>query len=122
MLKRIIQLAGLVVGVIIGWRLGLIFLEQTAPRRLTSAGETVGAGTPPPAPAQSHRETPAQAETLSPNGQGDQDEMAIYCLTCRQKRPVLNPREERLSNGRLALRGECAVCGRTVMRFMREER
>ena len=41
-----------------------------------------------------------------------------YCVSCREKRDVVDPHEETLENGRLALRGTCPICGSNVFRFL----
>lgn len=124
MQKRIFQLVGLTIGLLLGWRLGIIFLERTAPRRLVPqpASEPARAAGPASAapPPQPRAEAEPAATNASSNGLDLESETLVYCLGCREKRQVVNAHEERLANGRLALKGECAVCGRTVMRFIRE--
>jgi hypothetical protein len=41
-----------------------------------------------------------------------------YCVKCKEKREVKNAHEETLDNGRQALKGECAVCGTKLTRFL----
>ncbi|HEX5726778.1 MAG TPA: DUF5679 domain-containing protein [Longimicrobiaceae bacterium] len=41
-----------------------------------------------------------------------------YCVKCRAKREIRNAREETTSSGRRALKGECAVCGTKITRFL----
>lgn len=123
MLKRIIQFVGLAIGLFLGWRLGLILLERTAPRRLTlqpltSPASTAPAEVPPSPPSQA--EPAPEPASTAPNGLDQESEVLPYCMGCRQKRQVVNAHEERLANGRLVLKGECAECGRTVMRFISE--
>lgn len=122
MLKRIMQLAGLLLGVIIGWRLGIIMMEQMAPRRITlpAAATPVPAAAPASPPPPHAHETGAPFATASRNGHESEDEQLVYCLSCRERRPVVNAHEERTENGRLLLKGECGVCGRNVSRFIRE--
>ena len=41
-----------------------------------------------------------------------------YCVKCKTKREVVNSREETFENGRRALRGQCAVCGTNITKFL----
>ncbi|MCZ7569590.1 MAG: DUF5679 domain-containing protein [Ardenticatenaceae bacterium] len=121
MLKRIIQFVGLTIGLLIGWRLGIMIMEHTAPRRLTrqSATEPARTGLSPASPPPHPQKEPSSLSE-SASSDGLEGETIAYCVGCREKRQVVNGYEERLANGRLALKGECAVCGRTVVRFLRE--
>lgn len=50
---------------------------------------------------------------------GDDDEHPIaYCVSCREKQPMLDAHEENLENGRRVLRGTCEVCGSKMVRFL----
>ena len=42
-----------------------------------------------------------------------------YCVKCRQKRTVKNPKTVTTKNGRKALSGTCAVCGTKMMKFIK---
>jgi hypothetical protein len=42
-----------------------------------------------------------------------------YCMKCKEKRGILNPREVTMKNGRLAMQGECEVCGASLFRMGR---
>jgi hypothetical protein len=41
-----------------------------------------------------------------------------YCVKCRQKRDMEDPREIETKNGRHALEGTCPVCGTRLFRFI----
>jgi hypothetical protein len=41
-----------------------------------------------------------------------------YCVKCKAQREVKNAREETFENGRRALRGQCAVCGTNITKFL----
>jgi hypothetical protein len=41
-----------------------------------------------------------------------------YCVKCRNKRPVQDPKEVVTKNGRRALEGTCPVCGVRLFRFI----
>ena len=43
--------------------------------------------------------------------------MEAYCMKCRAKREIKNPKAVTLKNGRQAIRGVCPVCGTTVSRI-----
>lgn len=40
--------------------------------------------------------------------------MQGYCLKCREKRELKDPKEVTLKNGRQATQGACAVCGTKI--------
>ncbi len=43
--------------------------------------------------------------------------MQAYCVKCRAKREIQNPRRMTLKNGRPATQGVCPVCGTKVYRI-----
>ncbi len=43
--------------------------------------------------------------------------VVAYCVKCKAKREMLNPREVTMKNGRLAVRGTCVVCGTSLNRI-----
>ena len=43
--------------------------------------------------------------------------MEAYCMKCRAKREIKNPKKVILKNGRPATRGVCSVCGTKVVRM-----
>ena len=43
--------------------------------------------------------------------------MQAYCLKCRTKREMRNPRQTTLKNGRPATEGSCPVCGTKMYRI-----
>jgi hypothetical protein len=40
--------------------------------------------------------------------------MMGYCLKCREKREMQDPKEVTLKNGRAAMQGTCPVCGTKI--------
>lgn len=40
-----------------------------------------------------------------------------YCLKCRQKREIRDPKQVTLKNGMLATQGVCPICGTKVFRI-----
>jgi hypothetical protein len=40
-----------------------------------------------------------------------------YCLSCRERRTILDPRAAETKTGRRAIRGRCEVCGSQVFRL-----
>ncbi len=66
--------------------------------------------------AQQAGQTSAHSETNDP----ETSALAIYCLKCRTKRMVANPRAVTLSNGAPAFSGPCPVCG--TMLYLRQRR
>ncbi len=43
--------------------------------------------------------------------------MQAYCMKCKAKREIKNPRPVVLKNGRPATQGVCPVCGTKVFRI-----
>ncbi len=44
--------------------------------------------------------------------------LEAYCVKCRNKRPMHNPKEVVTKNGRRALEGTCPICGVRLFRFI----
>jgi pimeloyl-ACP methyl ester carboxylesterase len=79
-------------------------------------------------------QTPTETEAIEQNGESGQAEeaeamaipassqtgtkMEAYCVKCKQKRPMLRPKEVVTKNGRRALEDTCPVCGRKLFRFV----
>jgi hypothetical protein len=40
-----------------------------------------------------------------------------YCVKCREKREIKDPKAVTLKNGKPATQGTCAVCGTKIMRI-----
>jgi hypothetical protein len=40
--------------------------------------------------------------------------MQGYCMKCREKREMKDPKEVTLKNGREAMQGACSVCGTKI--------
>jgi hypothetical protein len=40
-----------------------------------------------------------------------------YCVKCRQKREIKNPKNVTLKNKRIAVKGVCPVCGTALYRI-----
>lgn len=51
---------------------------------------------------------------------GDDSQVNGYCVRCKDQRPMLNTRRYITANKRPALRGECAVCGAGMFKFLKE--
>jgi Zn finger protein HypA/HybF involved in hydrogenase expression len=43
--------------------------------------------------------------------------MQAYCMKCRKKRELSNPKAMTMKNGRPATRGTCPVCGTKMFRI-----
>jgi hypothetical protein len=43
--------------------------------------------------------------------------ITAYCVKCKEKRELLNAHEVKMKNGRLAVRGKCAICGTNLNRI-----
>lgn len=44
-------------------------------------------------------------------------QVEAYCMKCKQKRGILNPHEVTMKNGRIAVQGDCEVCGASLFRM-----
>lgn len=119
-------LAGVVIGFALGWWLDW-YLSREDARALRAElaqknaaiaklqkeileARHVQAGAAPkpeaaPEPTHAHAE-PKEATTA-------------YCVKCRAKRPIQNPRRVTLSNGRPALKGICPVCNSAIFRTIK---
>lgn len=42
---------------------------------------------------------------------------SMYCVKCRAKRDVENPKEVKMKNGKPALEAQCPVCGTRMFRI-----
>jgi hypothetical protein len=50
-------------------------------------------------------------------------EMAeAYCVKCKTKREIKDPKEVTMKNGRHALKGTCPVCGTTIQSFLSDKK
>ena len=43
--------------------------------------------------------------------------MTGYCLKCKERREIQDPRVVTMKNGRAATRGACGECGTTIFRL-----
>ena len=55
---------------------------------------------------------PAPQPSPSPQPPAGAD--LYYCVKCKKKQVMLNPRQITMKNGKPALTGQCAVCGTTI--------
>ncbi len=51
--------------------------------------------------------------------QKEESQFEHYCVKCKKRRLVINPKEVSMKNGRPAIKGNCSVCGSTVFRIGR---
>ncbi len=47
------------------------------------------------------------------------DMTTAYCVKCREKREIKDPKKVKLKNGKPALKGTCSKCGTTVFRIVK---
>lgn len=64
-----------------------------------------------------------ETDVSEDGGPSDEDEDApvVYCLRCREKRPITDWHYETTDNGRRRIVGVCAVCGGGVSQFVKSE-
>ncbi len=55
----------------------------------------------------------------APNDDTHKPRFEAYCMKCKEKRGILNPREVTMKNGRIAVQGDCEVCGASLFRMGR---
>ena len=56
-----------------------------------------------------------------PTGSGlHKNEIESYCVKCKRKEPMVEPKEMTTTNGRKAMSGKCAICGTKMIRFMKK--
>jgi len=56
-----------------------------------------------------------RAETMCQ--QGDSPMVQAYCVKCRAKREMADPKKVKLKNGKPAMKGKCPKCGTTLFRI-----
>jgi pimeloyl-ACP methyl ester carboxylesterase len=62
--------------------------------------------------------TQTQLESEPKETPSTQEEIQAYCVRCRQKRAIENPRRIVTRKGRSAIEGTCPVCGTKLFRFV----
>jgi pimeloyl-ACP methyl ester carboxylesterase len=99
---------------------------------IAAASESVPRAQPAPQPApQAAREQDSEAESAALQTEPEsepapkseeatpaQEEMQAYCVKCRQKRAIQNPRKIVTRKGRSAIEGTCPACGTKLFRFV----
>ena len=50
-------------------------------------------------------------------GHGDPPMVQAYCVKCRAKREMSEPKKVKLKNGKPAMKGKCPKCGTTLFRI-----
>lgn len=48
--------------------------------------------------------------------------MEAYCVKCKEKRKMVNPKISRTSRGGYIAKGKCAVCGTNMAAIMSKEK
>ena len=46
------------------------------------------------------------------------EKVEAYCVKCKAKSTMLNPKEATMKNGRHMMKGKCEKCGTTVCRIL----
>jgi pimeloyl-ACP methyl ester carboxylesterase len=85
-----------------------------APPPVPEAAQEPPSETEPAAPPQLEAESEPEAEE-APSAQ---EQVQAYCVKCRQKRAIQNPRKIVTRKGRSAIEGTCPVCGTKLFRFV----
>ena len=58
-----------------------------------------------------------ESESLRTASKSSQDKIEAFCMKCRTKTTILDPKQIRFSNGTHAIQGSCKECGTTVFRI-----
>jgi hypothetical protein len=99
--------------------LAQIISHQTT-RDQAEAIEVTRAAVEPPSPV-----APAPVKPVTPEAarvpEPARFEIEAYCVKCRDKRLIGDPKRLMLANGRPAYQGSCPVCGTKVTRIIRIE-
>jgi hypothetical protein len=64
--------------------------------------------------------TPRRFE-LNEGRSGMAEAVEAYCVKCREKREVKDPKEVTMKNGRHAIEGTCPVCGTRLFRMISDK-
>lgn len=70
--------------------------------------------------AEQREEAVERAEGVEEVREGEGIE--AYCVRCREKRPMQNPKPTVTKNGRNALEGSCPICGTRLFRFVSNQK
>lgn len=107
----------------------MVLLQRTASAVHEELPETVSTTilqwSAEPAIAQTDPEETPLIVPPEPDAAVDEDNSTIkprieaYCMKCKQKRAILNPHEVTMKNGRIAVQGDCEVCGASLFRMGR---
>ena len=46
------------------------------------------------------------------------DKVEAYCMKCKKKREMVDPKKVKMKNGREAYKGKCKVCGTNMFRII----
>lgn len=83
--------------------------RQKRQKRQATQEQPAGASTTSDA-SEAQTQTEKQPVELSPTV------VEAYCIKCKAKRALQDPREVTMKNGRIAVRGSCPVCGSQLIR------
>lgn len=133
-MKRLRNIILAIAGFALGWWIVATLLEWMSPKPVPAEGmqpkEThpyeMSPGISPAMPSTEVVSTADDEDEQEPavaeNGEtGDVDAPLVYCLRCRDKRPITNWRYETNEQGRRRIVGECSVCGAGMSQFVKSE-
>ena len=91
--------------------------KKSTSQTLNKTGKTT---TMPDAAANETGEATAAPDTaINEPRDAIKPQIEAYCMKCKQKRGILHPHEVTLKNGRIAVQGDCEVCGASLIRMGR---
>lgn len=119
-------LAGFVVGLALGWWLDWYLSREDARAlraELAQKNATIAKLQKDVLEARHVQAGPAPKAKAAPAPEVAHAEpeeiVTAFCVKCRAKRPMHNPRRVTLSNGRPALKGTCPVCNTGMFRTIK---
>lgn len=137
-MKRLRNFILAIIGFALGWWIIATLLEWMSPKPVPAEGmqtkEThpyeVSPGISPAMPStdvvsksgDTDESAPASEPSVSENGDAEAEEgRLVYCLRCREKRPITDWHYETTEQGRRRIVGECSVCGAGMSQFVKSE-
>ena len=70
------------------------------------------------APIAKGKKTPVAKATSATKAAPSAEKIIGYCVKCKEKQTIVDPKEVKLKNGRVMMKGKCEKCGTVVCRFM----
>ena len=89
----------------------------SAPRKVTKSRVSYGQGAKYSYSKEGRLIMPSKAIKITNKGRRQMTMNTAYCMKCRKKVEMSNPKQVVMKNGRPATQGTCPVCGTKVFRI-----